>query len=127
MNAFTRAFTQFLSLIIPTKKRNVYRPQFDDRSNLDPDIDTVVSAVQSCEGGNWRPFCMMVKQMMTDGHIMTELSKRKLAVLGDPLSFKPASKAAVDVAAGSTLLAQALGFLGHAVPDELRMAPVAEF
>ncbi len=45
---------------------------------------------------------------------------------GEKLS-KQTRAAAVDAAAGSTLLAQTLGFLGHAVPDELRMAPVAEF
>lgn len=45
---------------------------------------------------------------------------------GEKLS-KQTRAAAVDAVAGSTLLAQALGFLGHAVPDELRMAPVAEF
>ena len=45
---------------------------------------------------------------------------------GEKLS-KQTRAAAVDAVAGSTLLAQALGFLGHAVPAELRSAPRAEF
>ena len=45
---------------------------------------------------------------------------------GEKLS-KQTRAAAVDAVAGSTLLAQALGFLGHAVPAELRTAPRAEF
>ena len=45
---------------------------------------------------------------------------------GEKLS-KQTKAAAVDPAQGSTLLASALGFLGHPVPLELRGAPVADF
>ena len=46
--------------------------------------------------------------------------------LGEKLS-KQTQAAAVDSAAGSVLLAQALDFLGHAVPAGLRTVQVAEF
>ena len=91
---------KLLSLIIPIKRQSAYNRRFDPPSNQEPNIDLISNAVTSAEAGNFTPFARLVKQMLAaDGHIQTELAKRKLALLGDPLSFRPASKKPVDVAA----------------------------
>ena len=68
----------------------------------------------------WLQQCLGVP-MPTYAHLPVVVNES-----GEKLS-KQTRAAAIDVAAGSTLLAQALGFLGHAVPAELRTAPRAEF
>lgn len=89
-----------LSLLIPMSRKSRYNRRFDPASNAEPDIDAVTAAVTSAEGGNIRPLVNLVKQMFAaDGHIQTEFAKRKLALLGDPMGFRPASKSAADIAA----------------------------
>ena len=68
----------------------------------------------------WLQQCLGVP-MPTYAHLPVVVNES-----GEKLS-KQTRAAAIDVAAGSTLLAQALGFLGHTAPVELRTAPVAEF
>src|SRR5436190_6601115 len=93
-------FTTLLSLLIPMKRKSRYDRRLDPPSDLEPDIDAVCAAVTSAESGNFQPYAKLVKQMMAhDGHIQTEMAKRKLALLGDPLTFRPASKKPDDVAA----------------------------
>lgn len=97
MNA---AITSLLSLLIPMKRKSRYDRRNDPPSDLEPNIDAVYSAITSSESGAIGPLVKLVKQMLAnDGHIQTELAKRKLALLGDPLTFRPASKKPDDVKA----------------------------
>lgn len=91
-------FRKLLSLIIPMgPAKSRYNRRFDTPSNSEPDIDSVTTAIASAEAGNIRPLVMLAKTMFaTDGHIQTEFAKRKLALLGDPLGFRPASKSPAD-------------------------------
>jgi phage gp29-like protein len=91
---------KLLSLIIPFKRQSKYDRRYDPPSNTEPDIDAVTTAITAAECGNFLPFSQIVKKMLSDdGHIQTEVAKRKLALLGDPLTMRPASKKPVDVAA----------------------------
>lgn len=90
---------KLLSLFIPIKRKATYNHRHDRPSNQTPSIDLMANAITSLESGNFGPFADMVKNMLTDDHVQTELSKRKLALLGDPFGFRPASKRPVDVAA----------------------------
>jgi phage gp29-like protein len=104
---------KLLSLIIPVKRKSDYNRRFDPPSNNEPDIDAVSNAITSAESGNMRPFVQLVKQMLSaDGHIQTETAKRKLALLGDPMTMLPASKSAVDVAAAKYCKAWADDYSG---------------
>lgn len=93
-------FQKLLSLVIPFKRQSRFDRRYDPPSNTEPDIDAVTNAITSAESGNFLPFSRLVKKMIADdGHIQTEIAKRKLALLGDPLTFRKASKAPEDVAA----------------------------
>lgn len=90
---------KLLSLFIPVERRASYNPRFDRPSAAAPDVNLIANAIRSLESGHFQPFADVVKDMLTDDHVLTELSKRKLALLGDPFAFRPASQKPADVQA----------------------------
>lgn len=61
------------------------------------DVDTVHSTLRSAESGDVRNLmCLYREVILSDSHLQTEFAKRKLAVLGDAMSFHPYDKKSAD-------------------------------
>ena len=57
------------------------------------DVDNMRAILAAAEVGNVRDlFALYRDVMISDSHLQTEFGKRKLAVLGDPISVQPADK-----------------------------------
>jgi phage gp29-like protein len=57
------------------------------------DVDLVHNIVRNAEGGDTRDlFCLYRDLILSDAHTQGEISKRKLAVIGDLMTFQPQNK-----------------------------------
>jgi phage gp29-like protein len=81
--------------LIPVKLRTVFYNHLNDvpsqASSLD--VDELHAIIRAAENGDPRRlFALYRDVIMSDSHIQTEFAKRKIAVLGDPLSVQPFDK-----------------------------------
>jgi hypothetical protein len=94
-----KALASWLEWWIPrTSKKKVYNfrgePQF--AANL-MDVDRLRAVLAAAEVGDTRDlFALYRDVMISDSHLQTEFGKRKLAVLGDPISIQPRDKTNPD-------------------------------
>jgi phage gp29-like protein len=67
------------------------------------DVDRIQTILRTAESGNVSELFALYRDiLLSDSHLQTEFTKRKLAVLGDPLNFLPVDKAKPeDVAAAA--------------------------
>ncbi len=79
---------------VPTQKRTVYnfRSAPPTIATL-LDVDRIHGIFADAEAGNVQDLFALYRDiLMADSHLQGEMAKRKLAVIGDPLSIQPADK-----------------------------------
>ncbi len=84
--------------MIPTKQvtRYSFRGELPSIAQA-LDVDYVHSILRSAEAGNVMDLFALYRDIiLDDSHLQTEFSKRKLAVIGDPLNLEPADKQNAD-------------------------------
>ena len=69
------------------------------------DVDYVHAILRSAEAGNVMDLFALYRDIiLDDSHLQAEFSKRKLAVLGDPLNLEPADKKNADDVFAKTII-----------------------
>lgn len=97
--------------IIPIKRVTLVNPQREPPSvAAHMTVDRVYAATCAAEAGNTTELFTLYRDIiLADSHVQGELGKRKLAVLGDPLTFQPWDpKAKEDVDSSQALERQLL-------------------
>lgn len=91
---------------IPTKRVTILNNLHDSRSRGPGlDVDALHSALRQAEGGDVRElFAIYRDVILSDAHIQSEFSKRKLAVIGDTSLILPGDKRNKDDVAAATLV-----------------------
>lgn len=102
------SFKKYLAGLIPVQRVIVHDPR-QETTGLTQTIsaDRVLAFIREADGANPRDlFALYTDILLGDAHIQTELSKRKLAVLGDTVSIQPVDEGnADDVAAAEAIKA----------------------
>lgn len=100
MNLLRSLLVKTLGRLLPTRSRSPLSAIYKTPSISQLSADDVYDAVIMAESGDTsRLFPLYDQIVIENSHLQTEFGKRKLALLGDPLTFSPATKDAADVAA----------------------------
>lgn len=84
---------KYLHSRLPVVTRTVIRDTSMTRISAgDLDVDTVHAYLSAADNQDPRQLFALYEEMAFDGHIQTEFSKRKLAVLGDQMNIVPVDK-----------------------------------
>lgn len=77
-----------------TKGCMVYNPRYEPESYIEwADVERVGMAIRSAKGGSTQSLFALYRDIvLTDGHIQSELGKRKLSVIGDVMRVIPYDK-----------------------------------
>lgn len=98
----------------PVNRITVVNPKYEFPS-IAPmmDIDTVHGLLGSAEAGSaWQLMILYRDMILSDPHLQGELSKRKLAVLGDTLNVRPFDKDNADDIAAAEIVKEVFGDVG---------------
>lgn len=94
---------RFILSRVPLARRTIYKPLIGEQSlgAANIDVSTVHAILDGTDTGNTNEyFALCDLMLLSDSHIQGEFAKRKLALLGDPLTIAPTNKKnAVDVTA----------------------------
>ena len=84
--------------------------QFEPQSMIEwADVDRVGMSLRSAQGGLVQPLFALYRDIvLTDAHVQTELSKRKLAVLGDTFRVLPYDRTSADDRAAAQFVESAI-------------------
>jgi len=98
-----KSIQAFLDKLIPTRKLTVYSERYDPISLAqDLDVDYLHNILNEAQTGNtMRLFALYRDVVEGDSHIQGELAKRKMAVIGDPMTVQPFDKTNADDVAAS--------------------------
>ncbi len=97
--------------LIPTKKETVVNARWEESALARRvDVERVHQIIESAENGDTTDLFSLYRDIiLSDAHIQTEFSKRKLAVLGDPLSVIPCDKTDANDKAAAVAVDEMLG------------------
>jgi phage gp29-like protein len=88
----------FFQSLIPTKMITRWSPNAEPSAVAHQmDVDRVHQILRAAEAGNTSELFALYRDiLLSDSHLQGEFTKRKLAVLGDPVSYQPADKTNAD-------------------------------
>ncbi len=93
-DSLKKPLANFIRSLVPASIRTRWNPLSSESFRASSlDVDAMHTALRQAEGGDVRSlFAIYRDSVLSDSHVQSEFSKRKLAIIGDTFSVLPADK-----------------------------------
>lgn len=111
MPSIQQRVKEFFRAMIPVQRISVFNPRNEPRALAQTlDVDLVHQILRNAEAGGTRELFALYRDVLISGsHLQGEFGKRKLAVLGDPLSFPAFDKKNPEDVAAALFISDQVG------------------